>query len=268
MAKWLDKLKHIIKVELKINAPIFQININRSGDKYKKGYRYDEHKKILHVNPDQLPPHQKKIIKNAVKGYIQTGHKLLEHETSNLLEELYNYEKSNPDKSIIAFFDPIIPHADLEALEASLFLRNQFNSGHNVAHLKQNIRSRFGDRGNNISNLCTAGYFEKFLIPLYNDINSPEEFGKVYEEIVSKSMLAIFVHAKTKVESIPGEISNRIILSKKFGIKFIHIHGISKKNVKKIKSYIEEHKEYFDFFDKRIYENKEKNLIIVELFLK
>lgn len=267
---WFDKLKEFIKVDLKIDLhQLFYINLNKNSNtspKLDKEYYYDTIKKILHLDPDKIPENIKKELPNIIKAYVEEGNKLLEYDANELLDKLYNYNKENPDGAILSFFKPIIPPKDFEALNASLFLRQQFMKDKAIHHLKQDIRKRFGDTGNNISNLCTAGYFEEFLMPLFN--SSQEDFKRVYNHIVEKSIVAVFVHRNMNVEDIPKEITNRIEISKKYGIKFIHIHGISKNNVEKIKSCIEEQKSYFDFFDKKIFENEDKNIIVVELLFK
>lgn len=266
---WLDKLKHIIKIDINWNAPLFSINITKNSNnqiKFDKEYFYDQENRILHLALDKLPKETLEKIPEITQQYINEGNRLLEKNTDGLLENLYKYNKDNKDKSILSFFKPIIPFSDLEALEASLFLRYTFVQNNCVNNLKSDIRKRFGDRGNNIANLATAGYFEEFLMPLYND--SQEMFKKIYDDVVSKSIVAVFVHRGMEPDEITLKISERIKISKKYGIRFIHIHGISKSNVEKINICIKENKEYFDFFEKKIYENKEKDLLVVELLFK
>jgi len=267
---WLEKLKDIIKIniqDIKI-GPIISINYSRDSHNISSStmwYFYDSLKKNLHINPDTCPDDLKKHIQ-LTRKHIDEGHRILEYKTDHLLEELYNYNKDCPDMYILTFFKEIILPHDYEALHASLFLRNQHKRGMNISGLKDDIRKRFGDRGNNISNLCTAGYFEGFLIPLYN--SSKEDFQKLYDVIISKSIMALFVHKGMNETEIPIEIANKFELCKKYGIKFIHIHGIGKYNIGKIRDCIEKQKEYFDFFEKKIYENEKDNIIVVELLFK
>jgi len=199
-----------------------------------------------------------------IKESIKEGNPILEINASELLSQLYEYNKENKNNQTLNFFKPIIPLEDFEALESSLYLREVFIKNGDVSKLKQDIRKRFGDRGNTIANLCTAGYFEKFLLPLYN--SSKERFKELYEIIVAKSVLAIFIHSQMSQEQIPKDITNKLRISTKYGIKFIHIHGIGDYNINKIKECLGEQKEYFDFFQKEIYEKD--NIIIVELLLK
>lgn len=267
---WFDKLTDSIKLKLNIDiSKLININITKNtfvNLKNDTGYYYDPDKQILHLNLDQIPPALKKEIPQITKEYIEEGKRLLDCDANELLNKLYRYNEENPDKAVLSFFKPIIPPTDFEALNASLFLRHQFMKDKFIHHLKQDIRKRFGDRGNNIANLCTAGYFEEFLIPVYN--SSQEHFKRIYSDIVENSIVAVFVHRQMNPIDIPKEITKRIEISKKYGIKFIHIHGISKRNVEKVKSCVEDQKQYFDFFEKKIFEDKDKNIIVVELLLK
>jgi len=261
---WLDKLKAIFSLE--INSPLVNINITRNSDNRVKGkeHFFDEEKKELLINYDELDDEKRRNLGNILKDKVGGGGKVLEKKTLILLNELYDYQKNKgDDKKILDFFFPIISLEDFEALESSLFLRKKFNERKDVRELKEDLRKRYGDRGNNMANLCTAGYFEKFLMPLYN--SSKEDFNKVYEVVVSKSAMAIFVHSQMSEKEITDELSRKLILSKKYGLDFIHIHGIGETNIKIIISWIEENKELLDFFNKDIFEKK--GIIIVELLL-
>lgn len=268
---FLEKLKDFVKLEFNINAPIIDntkvILIKDSFKKNSENKQPDKKTntdKIVQINLEKIDNKQREKLKLLLQEYLENGNKLLQTDTANLLEKLYNYNKENDDKQILQFFNGIIPPQDLEALEASLYLRSVFRKHEDVQSLKSDIRLSFGIRGNNIANLCTAGYFEEFLIPLYNA--SKEKFKELYELIVGKSVLAVFVHQGTNTKVIQEEIEEKINASKKYGLKFLHIHGIGKNNVKKIKEYLSEKKEFFEFFEKKEFEKD--NIIIIELLLK
>ena len=67
-------------------------------------------------------------------------------------------------------------------------------------------------------------------------------------------------------EDITSQIKNKIEISKKYGIKFIHIHGIGRNNITKIKECIRQQKQFFELFDKNIFERE--SILILELLLK
>jgi len=260
---WLDKLKSIINFEW--NSPLLNINITRNSHNIdNKEYFYDKSEGRLDIFLDRLSPEKREKIKEIVKDNIKEGNAFLERNTLKLLYRLNDFKNNKEHDSILSFFKNIILSTDYEALEASLFLRYVFMQGGDVNRLKRDIRDRFGGRGKNIANLCTAGYFEEFLIPLYN--SSKERFSELYELAVSKSPFAIFVHASMEESEIMTELIGKLDISKKYGLKFIHIHGISEMNVRKVKEIIKNQKQYFDFFEKEIYEKD--NIIIVEIILK
>lgn len=259
----LEKLKAVFNIELK--KPIININISNNSNNVTKNYIYNEAERNLTINYNQLADSEKLEIKKLYVEKVEKGGKILERETSCLLDDLYTYQRSkSEDKKTLDFFKTIIPENDLEALEASLYLGKCFKEKRVVVRkLKEDIRKRFGDRGNNIANLCTAGYFEIFLMPLYN--SSKEDFEKLYDVIVVKSPMAVFVHNKMDSDQITKELTKKIVLSKKYGLDFIHIHGIGEKNICSIKEWIKENKEPSNFINKDIFEKE--GIIIVELIL-
>ncbi|MFH1751382.1 MAG: hypothetical protein ABH821_00355 [archaeon] len=267
---WLNKLKHLVKNEFNFNAPIFDnrkiIILNDSFNTKSKIFPNKEDKET-YLNIASLNERQKKAFKQILQEYLEEGNKLLQSDTANLLESLYKHSKEKNDQQILKFFKEVIPDKDLETLEAALYLRTIFKQGKNVTKLKRDIRDIFGNRGNNITNLCSAGYFENFLIPLYNATKDEgKKFKELYELIVDKAIIAVFVYKDMNQEEIPQQIKEKIQLSKKYGIGFIHIHGIGASNVAKIKECLEiKKKTFFDFFEKKVFEKE--NIIIIELIL-
>lgn len=262
MVDWLNKLKALFNIE--INSPLITVHITKDSNNQQKEYLYDKNKKKLEVFLNKLPKEKESEIKSVVQNYLEEKNKLLEINTTKLLHNLYKYNENNENKQILNFFEQIVPKNDFEALESALYLRYVFQNKGDINKLKKDIRQRFGDRGNNIANLCSAGYFEEFLIPLYN--SSKTEFNTLYELIILKSVVAVFVNRNMKHEEITEEIKKRLEISKKYGINFIHIHGIGESNISKIKQCINENKSFFDFFEKEIYEKD--GIIIIELLLK
>jgi len=259
---WFDKLKALINVEL--NAPLVNITKNSDNNSLDNEYAFDEENGRLEIFFNRLSNEKQKRLKLILKENFEEENKLLENKSSMLLKELIEFQKTKgEDKGVLDFFKNIISNEDFEALESSLYLRRKFLNREDVKHLKEDIRMRFGDRGNNIANLCTAGYFENFLMPLFN--SSKNDFNKIYEVVVSRSAIAVFVHSQMNDSKISQEIRMKLELSKKYGIKFLHIHGIGENNIKIIKRCIEDKKELFNFYNKEIFEGE--GIIIVELIL-
>ncbi len=272
MATWFERLKAHLKID-KVELNLIKVNITSSNcnnktaitNDNKISYLIDKGDGIFNLLWDKIPPEEKKEIKQIVQSSIlEGGSKLLMNETSELLDNLYQYNQNNiDDKQILNFFKTNIPINDLEALESALFLRSKFRKKEDIKKLKADIRGRFGDRGNNICNLCTAGYFEEFLIPLFN--SSKDRFDELYELIITNFLLAIFVHQGMEQDEVKIEIDRKINASKKYGIKFVHIHGIGERNITKIRECVTDN-ESTEYLVKEIY--KKDNILIIELLLK
>lgn len=260
---WFDKFKALFNIEL--NAPLINITKNSENNtKVDNEYQYDEDSGKLNVFLDNLSPEKKEKLISIIQESVDDGNKFLEEKSSSLLKDLCSFQKNKGnDQKVLDFFENIIPRDDLEALESSLYLRRKFVEKKDIKQLKQDIRTRYGDRGNNIANLSSAGYFENFLMPLYN--SSQQDFNKIYDVGVSKSAMAIFVHNQMNDEEIAKEIHNKLKISKKYGLKFLHIHGIGLRNIKTIKRCVDENKDLFNFYNKEIFEKE--GIIIVELIL-
>ncbi len=266
----LEKLKGMFNIE--INKPLINICFKINSDnvtKTKKEVIYLEAENKLDILLDNIGHDKKKKLKPLIREYIELeDKKLLEEKTAIRLNEICLYNQNPGDDSKTRkFFKNIIPSVDYEALEAALYIRSEFNKGEDVSELKQDIRETFGERGSNIANLCTAGYFEGFLKPLFNN-ESIERFKELYELIVGKAVIAVFVHSGMKERDITRQIKNKINVSMRYGIPILYIHGIGPDNVAKIKKFIEEKEELSNFFNKTIYESDDGGIIIVELLLK
>lgn len=104
------------------------------------------------------------------------------------------------------------------------------------------IIARFGERGKNICNLYTAGYFDSQIKPLYEEVGTSDllQFNQIYEQIVTESPYAVFIHAEMSVKNVGETVKQKMEISKKYGIKYLNIHGIGKDNVDKITILIKE----------------------------
>lgn len=194
----------------------------------------------LHINPDKLSKEQIEALKTIPKE-LPSGKRILKEDTSELLNKLYKYKSQDQvDIKILEFFRDIIPSADLEALDDSLYMRAAFRNKEPVTLLIDDIAEKFGTRGRMIADLCSSNFFEEFFIPLYN--NSKEEFAKIYEQTVSSQILAVFVHGGMKQQDIENQVKHKVEASRKYGMKVVRVHGIGAQNVAKINSFLSESK--------------------------
>ncbi len=262
MAPILDKLKNFIEVKLNIkNVKITLVNIRIVRDENKAVVVHDKNKQLYDINVAKLDKKEYAEIEKFSRQYVGADKMLLEDKSCTLLNELYKFKEYH--NSTLVFFKHIIPKSDYIALESSLFVREKFDNDEPIADLKRGITMRFGDRGRNICNLCTAKYFEEFLIPLFNADKEP--FDNIYEDLIKNSMLAVFVNQSMEVDDIPGEIKKKIAISKKYGFNFIHIHGIGQTNIDTIKKFIDSEKINLFNIVKIIYSNPKEHILVVEL---
>jgi hypothetical protein len=185
----------------------------------------------------------------------------------DLLDRLYQYNDAGKDDEILIYFKDKLSLSDYYALRDSLFLRSEFMDRRDVSILKQNIRERYGERGCNISNLCTAGYFESLFKPLFENFTK-RQFEEIYELVVDKGVYTLFVNAFMTIGEIKIEITDKIELAKKYGIKQLHVHGIGVKNSKNIGKCIEQLSDESKLSIKRIYKDDEYKIIVAELLIK
>lgn len=204
-------------------------------------YIYSSKTKILTIVATNFKKEDRQFLLEIIKKTFNLGGLILKKSKEQVLEsytEYYN-EKNIANEQVLNFFKDIIPFLDFEALRMALFIRYQKERGENVSTLKSDIRNRFGDRGANIANLCSAGYFESEFMPLYNLLDR-NDFDEYYEIAVGKKARALFVHAGMRKEEMEKEF--QIMLSKalSYHLGDFRIHGLGKHNVSTIKEFFTE----------------------------
>ena len=168
-------------------------------------------------------------------------------------------EQDLHNQQLLDFFRNKIPEQDIYILRASLYIKKLRGERKNVDALKWQIMDRYGERGKNIVNLCSAGYFESLIKPLYEHMNkqprfSGKKFLSIYNRIVEEHAFAIFVHRNMTKSALKSEIEKRI----KYAIQTFNIHALGKQNIEKIKDTIlaiEKERKYL--FSKSIEEGRD-----------
>lgn len=270
---WLKRLvtakNGIIKVDLRkfINIPITIIKNSEANL-----CEYNEGEKTLQLNLEKLDSEESSKFKKALKSaVVDEDQILLENKASQLIEDFKEKDATSQNQKVLNFFQNKILPKDYEALRASLYLRSKYDEGVDVYQLKTDIITKYGERGKNISNMCTAGYFEKWLIPLYKEMEqspdfSIDKFQFTYDIIVKESAFAVFVHRDMRGEKVKATILGKIHTNLEYGIKFVTIHGIGKENKKKIKETIAELESEHSFLRRSVEE--EGSAIIARIQIK
>lgn len=263
---WFDKLKNLFDIDIEIKD-LVNIHINKND--YSKKYEYHGETKVLSINLEKLSPSEKEDFKPILKELVEDDKILLEEKSEKLIEDFKSKEKSGDTQSLLKYFEDKIPADDHNVLRAALYLRKHFHEDRTgVYEFKTDIMRKYGKRGGNICNLCTAGYFETMLKPLYQEMAkdpdfSEEKFLRIYEIIIQESAFAVFVHFGMSSDEVKMGIEEKIKTNLNYGQNFVNIHGIGSDNVEKIRNAITEIESKNPGIRKTIEEKQ--NIIFVKL---
>jgi hypothetical protein len=192
---------------------------------------------------------------------------LMERKSYEVLNELY---KLDPDFQAIEKLQNVLSPEDYGAVEGAVYIKYLKDKGRfaEISERKKQIRHDYGERGNTITNLYTAGYFHEIFLPLYDELlkepGNMEEFRLIFDRLIRDFPLAIFINQQMNVDDVKNLIKNKITRNKRYGIMKLNIHGINKSNCDNIKEAIrllEEEKELT--FTKAL--DEISNIIMVKL---
>lgn len=258
-----DKLKGILNIEFKLcDKLVLHVNSNNVSKKIE----YKEEDKILDINLQGLDSGEKEKVKQVVNSAVNDeDYLLLEDESKKVIDDFKVKDKKSKNQEILNYLKDKIPTEDYIALRASLYLREKFREGADITYLKKDIMAKYGDRGKKISNLCTAGYFEDWIIPIHQIIShqpdfSEDAFSKTYNLYIEEAAFSVFVYKKMSEKEVKEAILKRIDANEKYKIKFINIHGIGKSNIEKIKKTIAELESKRSF--KKTIEEKNNSIMV------
>lgn len=235
---FLEEIKN--NLETHIDNIIFKIKKNNHSQKIE----YNDADKYIHINLTELSSDEKKEFGQIIEMKVREEGKILLDEDDEILVKDIKFNERTPQNILLLnFFKDKIPNNDWDALRAATYIRKRFEDGttmyKEVYKLKGDVIKKHGARGNNICNLCSAGYFENMLMPLYNEMMklqfTCDDFLKRYNTIIEEEAFAIFVTYNMSISELQVLIEKKIRRNLNYGVKFVSIHGIGKKNVEKIK---------------------------------
>lgn len=206
--------------------------------KYNTPFSFAEKTKRLLIVAPLLAKKDEDLLNEIIRKAFNDGQLILKAKTEETLESYRKYSSENKYNKVLEFFAGILSPDDYSALKMSLYLRDQMSkNARNVHKLKQDIRDKFGERGANIANLCTAGYFEKDFMPIYNQV-SKNEFYDYYNLAVGIKAKALFVHSAMTIQEMEAEFNSMIDKAVKYHIKEFAIHGLGGQNVANINEFV------------------------------
>lgn len=199
-------------------------------------YSYSSKSKTLKIVAPLLGELDKPLLLEIIRKVFTGGGLLWKVEKFETLNSYKEYESGSEYKNILAFFNGILSKEDFLALKMALFIRSEKEKGKNVAGLKKDIFNSLGERGANIANLCTAGYFENEFMPLYN-IMPREQFEEYYELAVGKKARALFVHSGMGEHEMQVAFDEMLEKALKYHMADFRVHGLGVQNVATIKTF-------------------------------
>ena len=261
----------LFKIEIKnISFTLLNIQIHSNNATSEKMRVLDEGKS-LEINLNNLSDHEKEEIKPLLSDMVNEGMILLGEESKERIEDIELKERSDDEQSVLSFFKDKIPHDDFTALRSAYYLKKRFEEGADrkeIAGLKSDIIKKYSRRGRNISDLCSSGYFEKLIKPLYIEISNDPDFSddrflEVYDLIVAEGILTIFVSEGMSSDQVIIETETRIRRNKQYGLNRVHLHGIGRENITTIRMAIVDLKEKYQNI--RWFISETANIISVKL---
>jgi hypothetical protein len=243
---WLKSLKSFVHIDAR-NLKAIKLSLfsgNKDNSLFKLETRDNSKHVHLHLNVnsselenDKVRAQIQSIVKEAtLDDYNQP---LLEARAHQRVEDIARVAEETDET--LDFFRGKIPDTDMPILRAALYIRSAHKHNHNqsVDNLKQDIVNRFGNRGANIANLCSAGYFESQLRPMYEELAArpdftPELFTTRYNVIVDTAPFAVFVGRNRNIGALSDEVEDKLLINKQYGIKQMNIHAIGQDNVRRL----------------------------------
>lgn len=123
----------------------------------------------------------------------------LKDESRKLLRSYKDFLGGSEIAELLSFFEGKISQLDLRLLETGLYeshlLANRQQE--KAQRIKGDVIKRYGQRGKNIINLASGGFFQTHIKPLYEALEAEgltDSFKDEYELILREMPFAIFVH--------------------------------------------------------------------------
>lgn len=240
--EFLGRLKQILNIEVKDNKAAENLKEIKLVDFSNSGTK-NIYKNKIEIGTLVVPIN---TANTDVAGQIQQAiRKAVSDESTPVLEASFKkelddysvYDKAASSDVVLNELLAVVDPVDKNLLRAAFYLRSIHQEGGSVSVLKKDIVDRYGERGKNVSNLCSAGYFETVIYPMLQELRSQEGFTEElfrerFEVIITSYPFAVFVSVQSDVDAVVQEIVKKIETNKRYGIKHLKLHAIGAKNVK------------------------------------
>ena len=163
------------------------------------------------------------------KQFNELNVQFLTEQSDKIVIGFKDFEQSSPYSKIADFFTDKISTTDLQFLRTGLYVRYLSDNGHRDEAIKIKDESiRNNPRARNIINLASAGYFEEYIQPIFEN-NDKVTFDNEYEEVVNYLPEIIFVNNSMTVDKIMSELDKKLALSAQYHLQVqcIMINGLN-----------------------------------------
>lgn len=240
---FLEKLTSLLHIEIDVSQ-LKELKVKLIGDKNNVGL-INVVKTEVHVNinaKELADPAVKKQVMGLLRAEVhEESRPVLEANASNIIHEI---SELSTDKELLTYFEGKIPQSDIPILRACLFIKDLHERGEPVEDYLSDVRYRYGQHGANIANLCSAGYFETYIKPMYEELSTRPNFEahmftENYKLVVDTAPFAVFVSRTDSLAQLQTQIIQKIEFNRLYGLRKINIHGIGRENVQKIEELLQ-----------------------------
>jgi len=236
-----ERLKEFIKVDLKLDIhDLIHINIIRIEGQ--PPVKYQKDKKSAVINLEALDSIQQDRFKSMLPPAVkEEGILYLDEKVRETVEKIDIEEGLEDGKKLLKFYKDKIPPDDYSALRASLYLKQKFKehaSREEIYAIRNQIITTFPEHGENISKLCSSGYFETWIKRVYEIMSGTpgfknEDFIKRFNLFVEEGGFAVFVSEKMTSSSVIKAIEEERATQIKYGVAdpSVIIHAIGRNNI-------------------------------------
>lgn len=235
--EWFEALKGLIKAEIKPEIKVqtdTKVNTKKNSD---NNTQNSTQAVTLHVhgnmNVFQITPNSNglvddktlKQLQDAILPAFNNGEIITLQDDSQLLLKSYKDFKEDPKTSdLLKFFSGKISQLDLRLLETGLYEAHllETDQKEKAQKIKADVISQYDQRGKNILNLASGGYYQTHIRPLYEALESQEhvgDFKKEYEQIVQELPFAIFVHSGISEEDALNMLYEKAAKNIQYGVR-------------------------------------------------
>lgn len=227
------------KVDLsRLKASDISLVKNITGNKL---FDYKDNRIIINISHEKADKHEiRQLIRDELKNH---GTPILAVSASKTVDSISSVNLQ--DDELVKFFDGKISDENLDILKSALYIRHVYAQGKSVVRLKESLVERYGEKARNIANLCSAGYFESFMRPLYDELSklpdfTSSQFVKGFDLIVTTAPFTVFVHRSMTQADVHDKIKVKLQETKRYGLPNLNIHGIGYENIHKIYKVLDE----------------------------